>query len=87
MIYFGNLKIWLKMWIPAEVMHLYGMENSIPVQINQFPQPPSLSHLTTIVVYFDQQMHACTCVLMVKNNKKQKRYKIVKKVLLFSKVT
>ena len=27
---------------------MYGMENSIPVQINQFPQPPAFYH-----PYFD----------------------------------
>ena len=32
-----------------------------------------------IVVYFNQQTHACACVHMVENN--EKRYKIVKKVL------
>ena len=34
--------------------------------------------LDMCVVYFDQQMHACTCVYMVRNN--EKRLKIIKKV-------
>ena len=34
------------------------------------------------VVYFDQRMHACACVHMVKNN--EKRLNIIKKVLFSS---
>ena len=52
-------------------------------EMGKVPQNPcTYLRKAVYVVYFDQQMHACTCVGMVENN--EKCFKIIKNILFSS---
>ena len=67
--------------------HTHNLEFlALPFQFQEYWIPTTFwSRHWGVVVYFDQQMHACACVPMVENDKKH--LKMMKKVFFFMRLT